>query len=215
MSPGGLKKFSGVLGLAEFVGGVYERDVGDYGQFLGISLVSADRREMSRAFERFYNSAEEWATKTPWQLREEKVDFEMGLVDWSILKKARYWPIAIFMPALGTVSEVAYRNKVQVEAFIVVVAILRYKQEHGNYPENLSELLEAGLLKELPMDPFSNKPVVYRKMDDDFTLYSVGLNFEDDGGQVVRDERGRIRKWTDEGDEVFWPVPRPESRQEK
>jgi len=206
MSPRGLKKYSGVLGLAGFESGVYEGDVGDYGQFLGISLVSADRREMSRAFEQFYNNAQGWTTKTPWQLREENVDFEMGLADWSTLKKVRYWPVTFFMPALGKVSEVAYRNKVGVEAFVATVAILRYKQEHGNYPENLSELLEAGLLKELPMDPFSNEPVVYRKMDDDFMLYSVGLNFEDDGGQVVRDKRARVKKWADEGDEVFWPV---------
>jgi len=119
------------------------------------------------------------------------------------------------MPALGKVSQIAYRNKVQVEAFIVIVAILRYKQERGNYPENLSELLEAGLLKELPMDPFSNKPVVYRKIDDGFMLYSVGLNFEDDGGTIVRRDDGRIHRWADEGDEVFWPVSSSEVRKEK
>jgi len=215
MSPRGLKKFSGVLGLAEFGGGVYESDVLDYGQFLGISLVSADRREISRAFEQFYNNAQGWTTKTPWQLREENVDFEMGLADWSTLKKARYWPVTFFMPALGKVSQIAYRNKVQVEAFVATVAILRYKRDRGNYPENLSELLEAGLLKELPMDPFSNKPVVYRKMDDDFILYSVGLNFEDDGGTVARRDDGRIYMWSDEDDVVFWPVPSSEVKQEK
>jgi len=119
------------------------------------------------------------------------------------------------MPALGRVSQIAYRRKVGVEAFIATVAILRYKQDNGNYPENLSELLEAGLLKELPMDPFSNKPVVYRKMDDDFTLYSVGLNFEDDGGTIARRDDGRIYIWSDEDDAVFWPVSSSEVRKEK
>ncbi|MBA7701147.1 hypothetical protein ES703_109879 [subsurface metagenome] len=53
------------------------------------------------------------------------------------------------------------------------------------------------------MDPFSNKPVVYRKMDDDFTLYSVGLNFEDDGGSRYSEYPwGGYNK----GDRVFWPV---------
>ena len=68
------------------------------------------------------------------------------------------------------------------------------------------ELFEAGYLKKLPMDPYSDSPLVYKKTDDDFILYSVGYDFEDDGGEVYRDNKGRVRPWGDEGDAVFWPV---------
>ena len=56
------------------------------------------------------------------------------------------------------------------------------------------------------MDAFSEKPLVYKKTDDDFILYSVGFNFTDDGGEFSKDRRGNIRKWGENGDTVFWPV---------
>jgi len=81
--------------------------------------------------------------------------------------------------------------------------------EKDRYPSALGELVAAGFLNELPMDPWSDKPLVYKKTDDDFTLYSVGPNFVDDGGEYGRDRNRQIRKWSDNGDTVFWPVPKP------
>jgi hypothetical protein len=62
----------------------------------------------------------------------------------------------------------------------------------------------------LPIASFSDKPLVYRKTDDDFILYSVGPNFTDEGGEYSRDSKGRIKNWLDNGDAVFWPVPKPQ-----
>ena len=42
---------------------------------------------------------------------------------------------------------------------------------------NLEELLDAGYIKAMPMDPFSDKPLVYRKTKENFILYSVGQKF--------------------------------------
>jgi len=70
----------------------------------------------------------------------------------------------------------------------------------------LDELVEAGLLEALPTDPFSDKPFVYKRTDDGFTLYSFGENLIDDGGKVFRDDKGRAKVWWDEGDAVFWPI---------
>ena len=55
------------------------------------------------------------------------------------------------------------------------------------------------------MDPWSDKPLVYRKTDDSFTLYSVGKNFVDDGGEFGVLDSGRISNWLDNGDTIFWP----------
>jgi hypothetical protein len=61
----------------------------------------------------------------------------------------------------------------------------------------------------LPMDPYSDKTLVYKKTDDDFTLYSIGPNFQDDSGEVAI-VHGSPKKWgTDEaGDIVFWLMPK-------
>jgi hypothetical protein len=112
----------------------------------------------------------------------------------------------ILLPALNRVSIIGYRNKTDAEAMLGLIAILRHKEKSGKFPESLDELAEAGLLKTVPIDPFSDKPLVYRRTDDGFTLYSVGWNFVDDGGTIFRNDKGRAKMWADEGDAVFWPV---------
>jgi hypothetical protein len=37
----------------------------------------------------------------------------------------------------------------------------------------------------VPIDPYSDRPLVYRRTDDGYLLYSVGSNRVDDGGQRV------------------------------
>jgi hypothetical protein len=119
----------------------------------------------------------------------------------------RFFLIQLFMPATVRVSELAYRGKMVHEATLAILALQRWQLEKNQYPEALNELISAGLLKELPKDPYSDKPLVYKKKDNDFILYSVGPNFKDDGGKIAV-AHGNPKKWgTDEaGDIVFWPV---------
>ena len=93
------------------------------------------------------------------------------------------------------------------ESVVTILAIERWRLEKNECPETLSELVVAGFIKELPMDPYSDKPLVYRRADDDFILYSVGLNFRDDDGEVAI-ERDRPMRWgtRDAGDVIFWPL---------
>ncbi len=56
-----------------------------------------------------------------------------------------------------------------------------YRQTHGAYPDKLDDLKEAAA--DLPNDPFSGKPFVYRKTSDtECSLYSIGQNLRDDHG---------------------------------
>jgi hypothetical protein len=122
------------------------------------------------------------------------------------LPNYRFFLIQMFMPATARVSEIAYRGKMGHEATKTIIAVLRWQLEKNQYPGTLDELVKAGFLDELPMDVYSDKPLVYKKTDNDFILYSVGFNFTDDGGQYCKDRNGNIRKWGDNGDTVFWPV---------
>jgi len=68
----------------------------------------------------------------------------------------------------------------------------------------LQDVVSGGYLKELPMDPFSGRPLVYRVTKENFILYSFGCDFDDDGGKVSKWGRGE-----EGGDQVFWPVQFP------
>jgi hypothetical protein len=57
-----------------------------------------------------------------------------------------------------------------------------YKKRNGSYPESL-EALVPGILKEVPVDPFTGKPFTYRREGEGFIVYSLGSNEKDDGGR--------------------------------
>jgi hypothetical protein len=63
--------------------------------------------------------------------------------------------------------------------------------------------VKEGNLKEVPQDPYSDGDLVYRKTEDGFTLYSLGADFDDDGGIENPDNQwGQIKEGG--GDRVFW-----------
>ena len=161
-----------------------------------------NKQQTREAADRFYAYCDTFAQKTPAQIRAEGIDMEketMKIVGDNVL-------LSILTPALERAAEIGHRHRTNVEATITILALQRYKADKGSYPENLQQLISAGYLRQLPIDVYSGKPLVYRKTGDSFILYSVGKNFEDDGGEPGTDRDGRPRLWDDEGDSIFWPV---------
>ncbi|GAG47286.1 unnamed protein product [marine sediment metagenome] len=62
------------------------------------------------------------------------------------------------------------------------LAISCFRAETGRWPGELAELTPS-LLKAVPMDAFSQGPLVYRADEDGCIVYSVGINLTDDGGE--------------------------------
>jgi len=58
-----------------------------------------------------------------------------------------------------------------------------YRSKAGQYPENL-ETLVPDILPEVPLDPFTGKPLVFRIKDGELLIYSLGSNQKDDGGRM-------------------------------
>ena len=109
--------------------------------------------------------------------------------------------------------QIGWRVRASQAGLIGTLAILRFEKENGRLPNDWDELFNKGYLNTIPMDPFSDKPLVYKKTDDGFRLYSVGLNFTDDGGVPGTDKNGKPRQWGENGDEIFWPVNSVTSQQ--
>jgi hypothetical protein len=64
----------------------------------------------------------------------------------------------------------------------VDLALRLYAGEQSDYPEHLDQLIPA-YLRSLPLDPYSNRPPIYRPVGNTFVLYSVGPNRRDDDAQ--------------------------------
>jgi hypothetical protein len=59
------------------------------------------------------------------------------------------------------------------------LAIRVYRQEHGSDPPDLNALVPS-ILKSVPIDPYSDRPLQYRKRGKDGVAYSFGPDRDDD-----------------------------------
>ncbi len=162
-----------------------------------------DMKKTRKQVDRIYEIYEKRAQLTPASARpnieQERQEIE-GIMKDNLL-------IGTFMPAFDRVITIFYRVPIEVDATLAVLALQRYKLRHGDYPDGLEELVKAGLLKAVPIDPFSDKPIAYRSGDEDFLLYSFGYDCVDDDGTPGMDSKGRIRQWGwRDSDTVFWPI---------
>lgn len=179
-------------------------EIRDWRTPLHILFTHPNKQETREMADRYYTFWDNIAHKNPGQLRAEGIDVEeeaMEIIEGNML-------LEIMTPALSRVNELSHRLKTDVQATLTIIALLRYNRDTGSYPDSLEELITAGYLQKLPIDLYSNKPLVYKKKDAHFTLYSLGADFDDDDGQIFRTDKGTVRVWGDQGDLVFWPVPK-------
>ena len=69
----------------------------------------------------------------------------------------------------------------------IFLGILAYRDHFGSYPAKLGDLKQVKW--QLPEDPFSGKPFIYRTQGKGFILYSIGDDLKDNGGIEPTDKR--------------------------
>jgi hypothetical protein len=96
--------------------------------------------------------------------------------------------IAMLLPATEKV-QVAEDRSTQIHRNLhVAFALARYKADNsGRYPKELSELAPK-YLKQVPLDLFSGKALIYRPAEKGYLFYSVGPNGKDDDGKGRDDD---------------------------
>jgi hypothetical protein len=87
----------------------------------------------------------------------------------------RYFPV--FSRAVATRD----RAEAQLAIARVAMALHAYKDHFASYPDSLA-VLSAKLGWALPEDPFSGKPLIYKRTGKGFKLYSFGPDLKDSGG---------------------------------
>ncbi len=150
----------------------------------------------------FYSFFDETFTKNPAKLKTEGIDLAKAIISSS----KNNLLLRIIAPNFPRIHYIMWRHRVHTDSTILIIALVRYRNDIGTYPESLDKLVERGYIKQIPVDPFSDKPIAYRKTDNNFLLYSWGENLKDDDGQIARDEKGKPKRFADTGDWVFWPL---------
>ncbi|MBW3600592.1 MAG: hypothetical protein KY475_25430 [Planctomycetes bacterium] len=77
------------------------------------------------------------------------------------------------------------------------LALRLYQQEYGRLPEALQHLAPAYLVS-TPRDPYTGQLPIYRPAEDEFVLYSVGWDRQDNGGAFVEKRAYEIAEAADE-----------------
>jgi hypothetical protein len=170
-----------------------------YAKAIMICLNHPGRRETIQLQQKIYKNLDTLVKQTPWQLRQQGTSYDDQIQK---MTEGNYL-LADATASMGRLCEIYQRKKTSGEALIATLALLRYKIDNGIYHSSLQELVASGYLKNIPADPYSGKPLIYKPIGDNFTLYSVGADFNDNDGipsNWGEDEEG--------GDQVFWPVER-------
>lgn len=106
--------------------------------------------------------------------------------------------LEMLLPVFSQGAFAVVRTRTETALLTTWVALRTIRVERGRYPESLDALTRSGILKALPIDPFSptRSPLRYRRnADGTITLYSVGPDARDDGGKPValRGVDGKLR----------------------
>jgi hypothetical protein len=104
--------------------------------------------------------------------RREEIDVHLN---WEALRRGvpGFWEIAphseITMVPVGRVELNLRRHTLRFQQLQVAVALERYRDRVGRYPDTLAKLVPDYLWR-LPLDPFKGESLIYEQRGDDFTL---------------------------------------------
>lgn len=134
-----------------------------------------------------------------------------GAIDLQVKVPRAYFFAAAFAVSKDSLTACNYHDTYQLRfrATRLIIALERCRLAHGRYPEKLDELVPE-FLPGVPEDPYSAQGFVYKRGDDpaakgSYTLYSVGDDGEDNGGQRAEHEHDALVPAGKGTDFVFMP----------
>lgn len=143
------------------------------------SVLGGSARANHAAYLRFMNQIVESAKRPP----DEQIPAIIAVTnDPNLVKRLAVKQLA---PAVLKVIEAHRRGRAQLRVMILLIAVERYRLQHGRWPASLTEITPA-LIAKVPLDPFDGQPLRYRRLADGIVIYSVGRDGEDNGGKLDR-----------------------------
>jgi hypothetical protein len=114
--------------------------------------------------------------------------------------------IGLLLPSIDRMQGAVDRSQQSLTNLHLAFALAAYHADHGRYPDKLDDLAPK-YPPSLPLDLFSEKPLIYRLEGAGYLLYSVGPNGKDDEGRGNDD--------TPKGDDLAIRMPPRKPQQAK
>ncbi|HUG68090.1 MAG TPA: hypothetical protein VMM76_10070 [Pirellulaceae bacterium] len=110
------------------------------------------------------------------------------------------------VPGINAVREATTRSAANLAGIQALIALRRYELTHGHFPTTLAEATAESILQQKVLDdPYSGQPMRYAILGGKPTVYSVGKDLKDDGGEAD------WKHGQQPGDYLFVLAPRPGS----
>ena len=193
-------------------------------------ILFAHRSDVEKMFDGIYEFQEQFFTTLPWESRNMTLPAQYDLENMPYSMQFKYMVVYLYGHLMDRVSRLKYRLQNDYNAALVILSLHQYKLSNGQFPDSLEHLVEAGLIDSVPRDAFGPGNFIYKQLDDNFLLYSYGINYEDDGGKWGFKKHKEVTgSKTDDGlikykyygdpkriggyggDDVFWPLEQIET----
>lgn len=175
-----MQKLFGEYGLKDVLGNNWR----DYLFGYGLSDVRRDYPVAIELMNRFVDAA---------RLPAHEQAAALSAIDAELVGMAKRRPLVTgLLPTPGMAGEAHRRKRASVASLRVLLGIERTRLAHGRWPARLSEIPASLLPGGLPLDPIDGAPIRFRRATDGVTVYSIGRDGRDDGGNLV-DADGQVR----------------------
>lgn len=94
--------------------------------------------------------------------------------------------LPLLPPEMTEFCSAHFRCHAILRAAAAALACERYRLKHDCWPDSLVELVKAGLLDAVPVDPFDGQPLRLARRKDGITIYSIGQDKQDNAGNIDR-----------------------------
>jgi signal transduction histidine kinase len=121
----------------------------------------------------------------------------------------------ILRPLYYSVHDIYLRTITEQRGSLLIIALRRYKNRIGDWPESLDEI-KSFVPSETLVDPINGDSFVYKLTEENFALYSKGKNNIDENGQYNSTwDPNTFKSTVEEDDMLIWPTKKCKSQKGK